>query len=87
MPIIPTNVSQVIKELTKSNATYRVVALSATPGTDLNAVRMVLQNLLISNIELRNEESADIVPYTFQRSIEKVVVPLGEELKKVFFLL
>jgi Fanconi anemia group M protein len=73
----------VIKELTNSKSIFRVVALSATPGSDLNAVRLVLQNLQISNIELRNEESPDIVPYTFQRSIEKVVVPLGNELKKV----
>lgn len=74
---------QVIKELTKSNSIFRVIALSATPGTDLNAVRHVIQNLLISKIELRNEESPDIVPYTFKRTIEKVVVPLGDELKKV----
>ena len=67
----------------KSNTIFRVIALSATPGTDLNAVRLVIQNLLISKIELRNEESPDIVPYTFQRTIEKVVVPLGDELKKV----
>ena len=72
-----------IKELTKWNAIYRVVALSATPGTDISAVRLVLQNLLISNIELRNEESPDIVPYTFARTIEKVVVKLDDELKKV----
>ena len=73
-----------IKELTKWNAIYRVVALSATPGTDIQAVRLVLQNLLISNIELRNEESPDIVPYTFARTIEKVVVKLDDELKKVW---
>jgi ERCC4-related helicase len=63
-----------------SRADFRVVALSATPGSDLQAVRLMLQNLLISRIELRSEESPDIVPYTFQRKVEKVVVPLGQEL-------
>ena len=72
---------QVVKELQKSRATFRVVALSATPGSDLHAVRMMLQNLLISRIELRNEDSPDIVPYTFQRKIEKIVVPISGELK------
>lgn len=72
-----------IRELDKSNASYRVVALSATPGSDLNAVKLVLQNLKVSNIELRNEESPDIIPYTHQRTIQKVVVPIGDELKKV----
>jgi len=74
---------QVIRELDKSNAFYRIVALSATPGSDLNAVKLVLQNLKTSTIELRNEDSPDITPYTHQRTIEKVVVPIGEELKKV----
>ena len=60
-----------------------MVALSATPGTDLQAVRAMLQNLLISRIELRNEESPDIVKYTHHRKIEKVVVGLSEELKSV----
>lgn len=66
-----------------SKGFFRVVALSATPGTDLQAVRTMLQNLLISRIELRNEESPDIVKYTHQRKIEKVVVGLSEELKSI----
>lgn len=41
---------------------------------------MMLQNLMISHIEMRTEDSPDIVPYTFQRNIEKIVVPLGREL-------
>ena len=72
---------QVVKELQKSRANFRVVALSATPGSDLHAVRMMLQNLLISRIELRNEDSPDIVPYTFKRKIDKIVVPISGELK------
>ena len=39
-----------------------------------------MQNLQISKIELRSEESPDIVPYTFQRKVEKIVVSLGAEL-------
>lgn len=40
----------------------------------------MLNNLYISHVELRSEDSPDIQEYTFQRSIEKVVVPFGEEL-------
>ena len=43
----------------------------------------MLQNLLISNIELRSEDSPDIVPYTFQRTIHKIVVPMGKELEDI----
>lgn len=74
---------QVVRELQRSKASFRVVALSATPGTDIQAVRLMLQNLLITKIELRSEESADIVPYTFQRKIEKIVVPVGKELEEI----
>ena len=74
---------QVVREMQRSKTDFRVVALSATPGTDINAVRLMLQNLLISNIELRSEDSPDIVPYTFQRTIEKIVVPMGKELEDV----
>lgn len=37
----------------------------------------------ISKIELRNEESADIVPYVHNRNIDKVIVPLGPEITQV----
>ena len=74
---------QVVREMQRSKTDFRVVALSATPGTDITAVRLMLQNLLISNIELRSEDSPDIVPYTFQRTIEKIVVPMGKELEVV----
>ena len=57
---------KVVKELIRSKATFRVLALSATPGSDVNAVRLAIQNLNISHIELRHEESPDIVPYTHE---------------------
>ena len=74
---------QVVRELQRAKAAFRVVALSATPGSDLQAVRLMLQNLIITRIELRSEESPDIVPYTFQRTIEKIVVPVGQELESI----
>ena len=59
---------------------FRVVALSATPGSDIKSVQQVLTNLLISHIELRTDDSPDIRPYTHERRVEKIVVPLGDEL-------
>ena len=43
-------------------------------------MQLVISNLLISHIELRSEESPDIQAHSHQRSVEKVVVPLGEAL-------
>ncbi|MPC14409.1 Fanconi anemia group M [Portunus trituberculatus] len=70
----------VVRELKEHGHDFRILALSATPGSDLMAVKQVLSNLYISHVELRSEDSPDIQAYTFQRSVQKMVVPLGEEL-------
>ncbi|KAL5008399.1 hypothetical protein ScPMuIL_013980 [Solemya velum] len=74
---------QVVRELVKYSRDFRVLSLSATPGSDIKAVQQVLENLLISHIELRTEESPDIKRYSFERKVDKVVVPLGDELLMV----
>ena len=43
----------VVRELQRSRSQFRVVALSATPGTDIQNVRLMLQNLLISRYRSR----------------------------------
>ncbi|KAK7905064.1 hypothetical protein WMY93_017671 [Mugilogobius chulae] len=69
---------QVIRQLGSQNKKFRILALSATPGGDTKSVQSVISNLLISHIELRSEESPDIQAHSHQRSVEKMVVPLGE---------
>ena len=58
-------------------------ALSATPGSDIPSVRTVLQNLCIAHIELRNEESTDILPYTHKRIVDKIVVPMDQDINSI----
>ena len=43
----------------------------------------IFQNLCISHIELRQEDSPDIVPYTHKRTIEKIVIKIGEDVSFV----
>ena len=62
-----------VQELIKHRASFRVLALSATPGSDLKAIQQVVRNLQISRVEYRNEESPDIVPYIHNRNIQKEV--------------
>ncbi|CAB1334905.1 unnamed protein product, partial [Coregonus sp. 'balchen'] len=71
---------QVVRQLGSQTQQFRILALSATPGGDTKSVQQVISNLLISHIELRSEESPDIQAHSHQRSLEKVVVPLGESL-------
>ena len=70
---------QVVRELVKHTEHFRVLALSATPGGDIRTVQQVISNLLVAHVEVRSDESPDIQQYQHERLVEKVVVPLGEE--------
>ncbi|NXN80232.1 FANCM protein, partial [Bombycilla garrulus] len=74
---------QVVRELSKYTNQFRVLALSATPGSDTKAVQQVISNLLIAQIEVCAEDSPEIQPYSHERQVEKIVVPLGEELVEI----
>ncbi|KAG5455736.1 MAG: P-loop containing nucleoside triphosphate hydrolase protein, partial [Olpidium bornovanus] len=67
---------EVIRELSRRNREFRVVGLTATPGTKVESIQAVVDNMLISKIELRTEDSPDIKPYTFQTQRDPIVVPL-----------
>ncbi|KAM9291412.1 LOW QUALITY PROTEIN: Fanconi anemia group M protein, partial [Morus bassanus] len=74
---------QVVRELSKYTNQFRILALSATPGSDTKAVQQVISNLLIAQIEVCAEDSPEIQPYSHERQVEKIVVPLGEELVEI----
>lgn len=46
-------------------------------------MQQVISNLLIAQIELCTEDSPEIQPYSHERLVEKIVVPLGEELTEI----
>ncbi|KAL1502251.1 hypothetical protein ABEB36_007419 [Hypothenemus hampei] len=75
---------QVIRKLLSTNHhNFRVLALSATPGCNVNDVSEVVHNLLISHLEFRTEESKDVKSYVFERSLETVVVHLDDKLIEI----
>ena len=63
-----------VKHLTDAGVRFRLLALSATPGTTADAVQAVLRNLHIGAVEYRSEEDADVAPYTFRRQVDLRVV-------------
>jgi ERCC4-related helicase len=63
-----------VKHLTEAGVRFRLLALSATPGTTADAVQSVLRNLHIGAVEYRSEEDADVAPYTFRRQVDLRVV-------------
>lgn len=74
---------EVVQSMAARNKAFRVLALSATPGRDIKDVIEVVQNLLISHIEVRWESCIDVAPYVFKKNIKTKVVPLGDFLGKV----
>ncbi|KAF9983232.1 hypothetical protein BGZ65_002020 [Modicella reniformis] len=75
--------SEVIRLLEPVNRDVRVMALTATPGSDIKTVQQVVQNLKIAKIELRTEDSMDLQQYVFQRSVQEMVVPCGREVGEI----
>ncbi|KAI9295742.1 P-loop containing nucleoside triphosphate hydrolase protein, partial [Neoconidiobolus thromboides FSU 785] len=73
----------VIKEIFKKNPLFRVLALSATPGSTMDKVQAMVTNLNIARIEIRTEEALDIMPYTFQKLVDKRVVPLSPIIEEI----
>jgi ATP-dependent DNA helicase MPH1 len=72
-----------MKLLISKHASFRVLALTATPGSDITSVANVVQNLIITHIEVRTEDSIDISKYIHSRSLELIVVPISEDIKKL----
>lgn len=75
--------SNVVQFIDRFNSSYRILALTATPGASLENVQEVVNNLNISRIELRTEESFDIIPYMKHKEITKVSTQLICEIEDI----
>ncbi|KAJ4372494.1 3'-5' DNA helicase [Neocucurbitaria cava] len=72
---------EVVSFLRRFNQSFRVLALTATPGADVEAVQKVIDGLDISRVEIRTENSMDICSYVHQRKIEKHVFQNSDEMQ------
>ena len=59
--------AQIIRELMHKNPHFRVLALTATPGSKPEDVQELCDALHISHIEIRDEFSPDLKQYLFQK--------------------
>ncbi|KAK1244943.1 hypothetical protein MKX08_004572 [Trichoderma sp. CBMAI-0020] len=62
---------------------FRVLALTATPGSKVETVQEVIDNLGISHCEIRTEESLDIRQYVHQRNIDQIVLEPSDEINLI----
>lgn len=77
---------EVVKFLQRFNSSFRVLALTATPGASIEGVQEVIDGLAISRIEIRTEESLDIREYVYARKTETVLFDFSEEIVMIMDL-
>jgi len=77
---------EVVKFLNRFNTSFRVLALTATPGASVESVQEVIDGLGISRIEIRTEESLDIRQYVHARKIDTILLDYSEEIVMVMEL-
>ncbi len=66
----------------KKEATHeRILALTASPGSDKESIEQVCKVLHIEEIESRSAESSDVKPYIQDIDVEYLTVPMPAEFK------
>lgn len=71
----------------KTSSTARILALTASPGSDMETVKEVTTNLRIEKVEVRTEKDADVKPYVQKTHKNWLEVEFPQELKKIQLLL
>ncbi|KAL8885621.1 MAG: hypothetical protein Q9192_006615 [Flavoplaca navasiana] len=77
---------EVVQFLRRFNTSFRVLALTATPGSSIESVQEVIDGLGISRIEIRTEESLDIREYVHSRKVETVLFEPNDEMVMIMGL-
>ncbi|KAL8808994.1 MAG: hypothetical protein Q9200_003819 [Gallowayella weberi] len=77
---------EVVQFLRRFNPSFRVLALTATPGASIEGVQEVIDGLGISRIEIRTEESLDIREYVYARKVETVLFEDNDEMTMIMGL-
>ena len=75
--------AQVIRYMMTKTPHFRVLALTATPGSKPQAVQAVVDALHISHIEIRDEESPDVARYLRKKHIAKHTIAMSDEVISV----
>ena len=77
---------EAVQFLRRFNTSFRVLALTATPGSSIESVQEVIDGLGISRIEIRTEDSLDIREYVHPRKTESVLFDPSDEMDMIMGL-
>jgi len=69
----------IAKQYIKKALHPRILALTASPGTDEETITGVCQNLFIEKIEVRSTKDEDVASYVKEIDVKKVFVELPDE--------
>lgn len=73
----------IAKQYNKLSKFPRILALTASPGSDMEKIVEVCENLFIEEIEIRTDDDPDVSPYVQEIDINWVKVTLPEDLLKI----
>lgn len=72
----------VAKLIYRVNTSFRVVALTATPGADAESVQGIIDTLGITRIEVRLDTDKDVAPYVNSKAVLKIDCPPTPEIER-----
>lgn len=73
----------IAKQYQKTARYPRIIAMTASPGSDLESITEVCGNLSIEDIEIRTYEDEDVKPYIQEIDVQWIKVDLTPELVKI----
>ncbi|KAF2224938.1 hypothetical protein BDZ85DRAFT_317557 [Elsinoe ampelina] len=77
---------KIVSILRRYNQSFRVLALTATPGKDVQTVQGIIDNLDIAKTEIRSETSMDIRSYVHSRDLETFSFGFSDEQEMIMDL-
>ena len=76
-----------MEQLEAAGARFRVLGLSATPGTNIKSIQQVVDALRINKIEARHDTDPSVAKYIHERQSEIVIVKQASACKNIERLL
>ncbi|POS87558.1 hypothetical protein EPUL_002391 [Erysiphe pulchra] len=74
---------RVVTFLRRFNKSFRILALTATPGSSVEAIQEIIDNLEISKVEIRTEESMDIQQFVHRRDVDQILLDPSDEMVQI----
>lgn len=61
----------------------KILALTASPGSNKETIETIYKNLFIEKLEIREEQSEDVAPYVQKKEITEVRIDLPDSIKEL----